>query len=1057
MAQALFGENAPAPSIYENVADLVRGVWPQSFAVNEQGEANDLSGSMGAARTGFTTPNSESQQNVSYQKDTAQAYNGKRRQAVGATNRANYDKRFNYDTRTEEQSQAAARDNLYVKVDGQDVFVADIDPVGFDEMLDYLRSAPAWNDIMSDTAYMVLDEMMLRSTGTDVSPSIIEQGADAVNNASSEYGGIEAYTRVFSADEVDSWSKTIIEKRRESARGVQAGNKWSRKGASGIDIAEAVRNINDSDADVETKTEMIRKAGEFVKGIDEAYKGGNKAGLIDIILNIADARGTTRGLFKQQNTRQTAIVRSNMETMSLDELLNLATTSVTAYTTDANPVDIGMKAKAVQVLNMFSSPKTTISNIAGNTSFYSLDALSMRGAAILDMAVSNITGTRSVAMEQSAFSKQARDGISEAIRKSIVEITLDVDMGGRGRYGTGGKRTFKMSGNFLERFLSTCERNMSYALTTTDEAYKGAARSTAASTQKLVDEGKIRSGNMDYAEDAANDLAVYRTFQKDGVISTALGGIKDILNMIAGVGDSGKKIGSLKVHSFGLGDLVSPVTRVAGNLVQTSIDYSPAKAVVGSAQLLNDVVDTLRGKQVTADRQRKSVSNIARGITGTALVYGFAQLAKAGLIRKADNGDDKDVAALNKSEGIEGTQINIDAINRAMNGGSADWQKGDTLVDMSRLEPINFMLDLGCVLAENPNDGLFETVVDPKTYTDMAKSFASAAADLPVMSTVGGYAEDVMVYGTDPFRAGAEALGKTAISSVTPNVLAAVAKGIDDKQRSTYSKDELTSVLIDTLKSRIPGLRETLPTKVDTLGREVNNQEDDVWRMINSVANPLGVNTLKRDGMTEELDRVRTALEDMGAEDPTSFFPTTRKPSSVSYTGSDGKSHEITLTYEQKQKYQEDAATAHMAAIDSVTSSKLYKSANLEMQQAILDQAKKYGSEYAKKKLFGTSDAEAAWARNASTAKQDLGISMGDYFYYYKKYGDDVFGNRYDKSKRLVGAGLSIDQVAAMNTGIEEPENKASVEEYIISNFPVDQRYAIFDAYKGGRNWKNPF
>ena len=55
---------------------------------------------------------------------------------------------------------------------------------------------------------------------------------------------------------------------------------------------------------------------------------------------------------------------------------------------------------------------------------------------------------------------------------AIAEITMDVDMGGnQSRYGTSSRRTFKASGNFVDRVMSMLERNQAYLLNATDEFY----------------------------------------------------------------------------------------------------------------------------------------------------------------------------------------------------------------------------------------------------------------------------------------------------------------------------------------------------------------------------------------------------------------------------------------------------------------------------------------------------------------------------------------------------------------------------------------------------------
>jgi len=669
-----------------------------------------------------------------------------------------------------------------------------------------------------------------------------------------------------------------------------------------------------------------------------------------------------------------------------------------------------------------------------------------------------------VAMEGSVLGRESREAISQAIQMSLAEVTMDVDMGGDSRYQQGGRRTFKAGGTgvlnsnttldrFAERVLSAIERNMGYLMTTTDEAYKGAARSTQQATQRLVDAGKIVNAGRDYAENQAEQLALYRTFQNDGKVAAVIRGVHDLLNIV-GVGDSGRQVFGQTIHSFGLGDLVAPFTRVAGNLAAVGMDYSPVNAVKGTVEIL-DTVRRAAGGSMDPARQAKAVSDFARGMSGSAIAYGVMVLAKAGLIKRAEDEEDEDIAALNQTEGMMGTQVNIDAARRWIEGGDQKWIPGDTLIDMSNLEPLNFIVSLGVELADNPADSFLSTFGDVNTYKDAVGSAAATAGDLPILSSAGDFATDVLVYHNDPMEAGAEMLGKTAISSVTPNILAAFAKGWDEKQRSTYSGEGLQDVLVDTIKSRIPGLREQLPTVVNSLGEEKDNPGTTPERLLNAMLNPIGVNEYSQSEVSREMERVREATGETG------FYPTTRKPGTLSYTDKEGRTHEVALDYDQKQKFQATCSAVQMSVTADMIGSTLYKQAGRQEQAALLERCYTFAYQRAKAGVLGSEAAES-WVRNAQSARTDLGISTTDYLCYYEKYGSSVMGGSgYDKTKRMVAAGLTVDQWATMKGKVDADGNgsvkKAEVTGYIEANFPKEKWGALFDAYKGGSNWKNPY
>lgn len=979
---------------------------------------DDLPGSIGAARAGYQAPDAEPVERTSRLAESAARYTQAEGDAT-ARSREDYDALFRYRAQSEAESLAKADDLVYIERDGKRQFLKDADPAAYEELTQYLEYAPAWNAQMVDAAMQIKNELQGRSIAMEITE--------------------DEYTR---------WLDIMREHATETGRGTQAWAKYSREGNEVGQSSElsAWENLQKSDLSDADRAERFRSILMYDKSIEQAE---TPEAMRDIILDIAEERGTLNGITGRQSAMLRKAAESALGSMDFGQLKQFAYESSAALSTDAQSANMGQKLKTVQVLNMLSNPKTAAKNIAGNTTFYALDAMSMRGAAVLDMALSKLTGTRSVAFEKSAMSSESRAAIMKAIRMSAAEITLDVDMGASGRYEQTGNRTFKASGNIIDRVLSACERNMGYLLTTSDEAYKGAARSTQRGTQELIESGKIQNAPKGYAESQADALAKYRTFQNNSKTSTAIETVHDVLNMALGVGDSGKKIKGKTVHSFGAGDIIAPFTRVAGNLASVGLDYSPVNAVKGTVEIVEAVADAARNGG-NPGKQAKAVSDFARGMTGTAIAYGFMQLAKMGLLKRADDEDDKDVAALNKSEGLTGAQINITAAKRWMDGDETGmWRDGDTLVDLSNLEPLNFMVSLGADMALDESSSILSPFVATKD------SILSAAGDLPVLQTVGGFAKDVIVYGTPVEQAAAESLGKTVISSITPNVLASIAKGIDDKQRNIYSGDGTKDVLIDYAKSRIPKVRETLPTTVNTLGEEKDNPGSLSKRLTNAIINPIGVNKYTQSKVSQEMERVR------GATGETSFYPTTRKPDSLSYKDPDGKEHTVTLDYDQKQSFQKACATGQMAYTAAMMKTSIYKAAGDTTKAELLDRCYKYSYEAAKAEVLGDGAVDK-WVLHARNAKSELGMSTADYLANLEKYGSDVMsGTGFEKTKRMLDAGLSLDDWAKMRGSVDTDKNgsvkKAELTGYIESHFQKEQWRELFDAYKGGQNWKNPY
>lgn len=889
---------------------------------------------LGSAKRGFTTAGMEGTEKTSRLADSM-PYNQWQEAATGLT-REDYSKIFRYESQSETKSLHLAEELLYLMKDGRKTFLRDVDEAAFHELVQSLDDATAWNGPQTDAARMIQTELQGKAVNAEIDET-----------------------------EYTDFLKIMQAHTTATGQGVQANAKWSRNDNSNGQSTEleALKRLENSKLSKEEQQAIFRQIVQWDMNI-ESVSPGDTASMKKIIMEVAQKRGVLGGWLGKVRT---SWVNNALDSLTFDQLKQFAYSSTAAYTSDTTPANAGQKAKTVQVLNMLSSPVTAASNLTGNASFYGIDAVAMDVSTLLDMALSNVTGTRSIAKEHFPLGKSSLSAGAMAAKMSLAEIALDVDMGSeRGRYGTGSNRTYKANGRgvfntgqatdlFAERVLSSLERNQAYLLTAPDEFFKGMARSTAENTQKLVDSGKIKTENKAYAAEQAEQLAKYRTFQDQSIPAAWTQAFHDALNLI-GVGDSGKQMYGLKVHSFGAGDFAEVFTRVAGNLVSRGVEYSPVNAAKGLVETVKLVADAAGGKAVDPAAQSKAVASLGRGATGSVLALGAVALAKAGLLRQADDENDEDVAALNQSEGITGTQLNLSAAERLLRGESAEWQYGDTLVDLSRIQPLNFILNLGTEIAKEDQNPLLSV------FYGTMNAAASAGGELPMLQTVGNTAKDIIKYNKNPWEVLGEQFGKTLISSVTPNIISGIAKGTDDRPRNTYSGDGLTDILLDTAKSRIPGLRQTLPGSVNTMGEEKLYQGRDDG-LLNVLLNPIGVNTYTQSDVSKEMQRVREETGETG------FYPSKKIPSTLS-----GNGKTVELDYEERQDYQRDRGATTMIVTADLIGQSYYKGATAEKQAELLNDAYDYARMAATSNVLGT-DAVAKWVGNTIAAQKSTGLT----------------------------------------------------------------------------------
>ena len=567
--------------------------------------------------------------------------------------------------------------------------------------------------------------------------------------------------------------------------------------------ADAIQLLSDSERTRKMSDEQRKKILDSVSQNAEKLRSiekGDVDGVVDLIKGMSTER-RTNGLWsnKMGRTMEKALEQAKKLPGGEAFLRDVAASQVRGIAYDYAKPSTLEQIKAYRYLSMLSKPATPGRNLVGNMVYDPVEAVSNNIGVGLDMLLSKYTGTRSVAADKSYFSKTKRKGMGEATLKSYIETGLDASVSNaQGKYETGGSRSFKMTGNFLERFLSTWEKYSNYAMVTTDQMQKGGIQAEA---QRGIDaleaKGKVAKGALD---GRAEEIARERTFQNEGKLAQATGVVRRALNVFS--------IKDKRGGSFGVGDLILPFTNVPGNIASAAIQYSPAGFINAGAEVVK-VLNKAKAGTLTASEQAKAVTDFGRAFNGTMGIAFFAVLAGAGIMNVAGD-DDKDKEALEKSEGVSGTQLNLSALNRWIAGESTEWRDGDDLVSIGFLDPINAQMTYGALLADCYKD-------EGLTFANVAggnlESAFQSVMDLPAMSqfqeienslkyskadTTGGKLADAT------FRYGA-----SQATSFVPNVVSGVAQGVDGTVRDTYNGDTVWENSLSAMKSKIPRLRWT--------------------------------------------------------------------------------------------------------------------------------------------------------------------------------------------------------------------------------------------------------
>lgn len=711
--------------------------------------------------------------------------------------------------------------------------------------------------------------------------------------------------------------------------------------------ADAIQLLSDSERTRKMSDEQRKKILDSVSQNAEKLRSiekGDVDGVVDLIKGMSTER-RTNGLWsnKMGRTMEKALEQAKKLPGGEAFLRDVAASQVRGIAYDYAKPSTLEQIKAYRYLSMLSKPATPGRNLVGNMVYDPVEAVSNNIGVGLDMLLSKYTGTRSVAADKSYFSKTKRKGMGEATLKSYIETGLDASVSNaQGKYETGGSRSFKMTGNFLERFLSTWEKYSNYAMVTTDQMQKGGIQAEA---QRGIDaleaKGKVAKGALD---GRAEEIARERTFQNEGKLAQATGVVRRALNVFS--------IKDKRGGSFGVGDLILPFTNVPGNIASAAIQYSPAGFINAGAEVVK-VLNKAKAGTLTASEQAKAVTDFGRAFNGTMGIAFFAVLAGAGIMNVAGD-DDKDKEALEKSEGVSGTQLNLSALNRWIAGESTEWRDGDDLVSIGFLDPINAQMTYGALLADCYKD-------EGLTFANVAggnlESAFQSVMDLPAMSqfqeienslkyskadTTGGKLADAT------FRYGA-----SLATSFVPNVVSGVAQGVDGTVRDTYNGDTVWENSLSAMKSKIPGLRETLPAALDNWGQEKKYTGTAAENFLNATLNPGSVTKYRTSAVNQELYRLGENIDIK--------YPEKKAPNSGNRDG-----EKVSLDQDERRQYQMAYGQTAYDNIQKVIRSSVYKQSSDAEKAAAIQNLLEVATSAGKKKAKLDGGDTPAWTTKST-------------------------------------------------------------------------------------------
>jgi hypothetical protein len=489
------------------------------------------------------------------------------------------------------------------------------------------------------------------------------------------------------------------------------------------------------------------------------------------------------------------------------------------------PSSAGQKIATIQTIAQLANPKTIIRNIVGNTGFGVLENVTTLVRVATDKITSLITKERTASFagfkqQFKALPENAKVGYLEAkYGIKLDDLTTQMDLPKQ--------RVFKQGvAGFFEKALD-------WGLRLPDRiGYGMSAARKKAELESLVKVGKSKL-SADQITEIADYYGKYATFQDLSPAAIGASKIKQGLNF---------------GQAFGMGDVVLKYPKTPANLLARAIDYSPT----GFLKTIFEATRPIVGKLVKRDlpfRQAEFVDSFSRALTGSVGLVGTGlALAKAGIITQ-QKGNDKDVEAFRRLEGVGPYRINADGLWRFIKSGfnndEAKLKPGDRLFSYDWFQPNAVMMSIGAHMAGVKDKG--QTVAD--TIINSLAEGVSTIAEQPLVTGI------KRLFGSSDPIAG---LVQTAIStpaSFIPTFLNQLNQLLDNTQRETFSNHWWQEMLYSmAVKAPIAAL--AVPPRIDILGRESARFQPGSNSVFNVFFNPAFLSTYTPTPMTKEVLRL---------------------------------------------------------------------------------------------------------------------------------------------------------------------------------------------------------
>lgn len=275
----------------------------------------------------------------------------------------------------------------------------------------------------------------------------------------------------------------------------------------------------------------------------------------------------------------------------------------------------------------------------------------------------------------------------------------------------------------------------------------------------------------------------------------------------------GKLGKELQASARGAGEIIVPFAKTPSAVITQLWNYSP----VG---IVSTIAEQIARKQFD---QRLFSQAVGRGLTGTALLYLGSKLYENDLINLSFPTSPRE----REQWELEGRKPNTIKV-------------GDQYRSVATLGPAGLVL----VVGGQYQKALKET---GSHFNALVQAFAGAAKSVTEQSFLRGVNQAIEAI-SDPARS-FKGFFSGLIASIVPTIVSDVSRATDDVERRSEG-------ITDRLKSRVPGLRQTLEPQVNTLGQNIETPN-----FLTTMLDPTRPSEVSDDPVVLELRRLWDAGE----------------------------------------------------------------------------------------------------------------------------------------------------------------------------------------------------